>query len=150
MIQSHGYFRTRTCGQDIPCLALAVRQTDRAREHIIRMHLNRERRAREDQLEKQGRARSLRVGAFEPSLTYRGVGIVVDVPGPQVRATPGLGYEADSGLLDCHEVYQVDDVWVEDARPVERSRGAGGATVIPTDHRTGDSRQNLDDEAFPG
>src|SRR6185312_8376861 len=149
MIQSHGYLRTRTCGQDIPCLALAVRQTDRAREHIIRMHLNRERRAREDQLEKQGRARGLRGGALEPNLAYGGVGIVMDVPGPQVVATPGLGYEANSGLLDCHEGLQVDDVGVDDPRwsgpPGER-----GETVMPTDDRTADSTQNVDDDAFPG
>ena len=103
MLQPHGYLRTRTGGKDIPCLVLAMRQTYRAREHIIRMHLNRERRAREDQLEKQGRARGVRAGALEPNLAYGCAGIVMDVPGPQVRATPGLGYEANSGLLDCHK-----------------------------------------------
>src|SRR5579885_1740301 len=108
MLQPHGYLRTRTGGEDMPRLALAVCQTDRAREHIIRMHLDRERRAREDQLQKQGRARRLCVGALEPNLAYAAVGIVMDAPGTQVRATPGLGYEADSGLLDCHEGIRVD------------------------------------------
>ena len=69
MLQSHGYLRIRSGGEDIPCLALAVCQTDRACEHIIRMHLNRERLAREDQLEKQGRAwacRSVRSNQTSP------------------------------------------------------------------------------------
>src|SRR5487761_231877 len=109
MLQSHGNLRARTGRENVPRLTLAVRQADRTREHIIRMHLNRERRAREDQLEKQGRAVSLRVGALEPNFAHRSAGIVMSVPGPQVRATPGLGYEANSGLLDCHEGLQADD-----------------------------------------
>lgn len=115
MLQSHGYLRTCTGGEDIPCLALAMRQTNRAREHIIRMYLNREWCAREDQLEKQGRARGLGADALEPNLAYGCAGIVMDVPRPQVRATPGLGYEAYSGLLDCHEGIQVNDIRVADA-----------------------------------
>lgn len=61
-----------------------------------------------DQLAEQGEAASLRVGApLEPGLTHRDAGIVIDVSEPQVRAIPGLGYQASSGLLDWHEGLRV-------------------------------------------
>src|SRR5512146_1255485 len=126
MLQPHGDLRARTGEEDIPRLTLAVRQTDRAREHIVRMHLNRERRAREDELDEQGGAGSRHVGALEPNLAHRGAGIVIDVPGPQVRATPGLGYQAGPGLLDCHEGLQVDEA---------RLSGTPANQALPSDTR---------------
>ena len=60
-----------------------------------------------DQLAEQGEAASLRVGALEPGLTHRDAGIVIDVSEPQVRAIPGLGHQASSGLLDWHEGLRV-------------------------------------------
>jgi hypothetical protein len=68
---------------------------------------------------------------------------VMDVPGPQVRATPGLGYEANSGLLDCHEGIQVNDLRVDDAR-------WGGAPAANEARPLHPSTQNVDDAAFPG
>ena len=58
-VQADADLRARFRRDDVPCFALAVRHPHRARKRIVRMDLDRQRRAGEQQFEKQGRDRRI-------------------------------------------------------------------------------------------
>jgi hypothetical protein len=53
-LQPDGNFGAGRCGKDVPGLGLAMPQTDRLREGIVRVNLDRQRFLGEQQLEEQG------------------------------------------------------------------------------------------------
>ena len=103
MLQSHGYSGIRRGGEDVPGLALAVRQTDRAGKRVTRVHLNRERLVSKYQLEQQGGGGCPGIGALEPDFPYCSLVVVIGVPGPEIGTAPRLGYDTNAGLLDYPE-----------------------------------------------
>ena len=68
VLQSSADLRVGLGGEDVPCLALAVRHPHRARESVVRMNLDRQWLAGEQQLEQQGRGGRILVGPLEPQL----------------------------------------------------------------------------------
>src|SRR5206468_12022491 len=58
-LQTNADLRARFRRDDVPSLALAVRHSHRAREGIVRMDLDRQWRTGEQQLQQQGRHRSI-------------------------------------------------------------------------------------------
>src|SRR6266536_190386 len=69
-LQTNGNLRARFRRDDVPCFALAVRHPHRAREGVVRMDLDGQWLAREQQLEQQCRRRSGLIGALEPQLSH--------------------------------------------------------------------------------
>jgi len=103
-VQADADLRARFRRDDVPCFALAVRHSHRARKRIVRMNLNRQRRAGEQQLEKQGRRRRLAVGTLEPELSHRIPGTVDAAPGLEIADAPGLVHGPHGGVFDGHRI----------------------------------------------
>jgi len=103
-IQADADLRARLRRDDVPCFALAVRHPHRARKRIVRMDLNRQRRAGEQQFEKQGRNRRIAVGALEPKLSHRIHGTVDAAPRLEIADAPGLVHGPHGRVFDGHRV----------------------------------------------
>jgi len=68
------------------------------------MDLDRQRFAREQQLEQQGRNRSVRVGPPEPQLSHGIVCTVDAAPWPEIAGTPGLVNDPNGSVFDGHKL----------------------------------------------
>ena len=68
------------------------------------MDLNRQRRAGEQQLEKQGRNRRIAVGTLEPELSHRVPGTVDAAPWLEIADAPGLVHGPHGRVFDGHSV----------------------------------------------
>ena len=102
MLQADADLGVRFCRYDVPCLALAIRHPHRARERIVRMDLDGQRLACEQQLEQQGRNRSVFVGPLEPQLPH-GITCTVDAaPWLEIIDPPGLVNDPYGGMFDGH------------------------------------------------
>lgn len=103
LFQAQRYMGTGRCSHNVPGFVLAVRQPDGTGEGIIRMNLNRQRLACEQQFEKQARRRRIFVRALEPQLPYRA--ILMDItPRPKIRLSPRLMNGAHAGMFDRHSI----------------------------------------------
>ena len=71
MIEPEGHFGTGIGGKHVPRFGLAMRQAHRARERVVRMHLNGKCLVGEEQLEQKRRFRRRRIHALEPEFTDR-------------------------------------------------------------------------------
>jgi hypothetical protein len=76
-----------------------MRQTDRLREGIVRVNLDRQRLLREQQLEEKRRIRRVGVSTLEPELADRGAILVDLAPGPKISASPGFADGSNAGML---------------------------------------------------
>jgi len=68
------------------------------------MDLNRQRRAGEQQLEKQGRNRRIAVGALEPELSHGIPGNIDAAPWLEIADAPWLGHGPHGGVFNGHSV----------------------------------------------
>ncbi|MEY9117098.1 hypothetical protein ABIE86_005830 [Bradyrhizobium diazoefficiens] len=94
--------RARRRRQDVPRLGLPVRQADGVCEFVIRVNLDRQGLAGEQQLEQERRAGRTLVDTPKPQLTDRISRSVDAAPGTQIDAAPGFAGDLDGGMLDGH------------------------------------------------
>src|SRR5271168_3158906 len=102
MLQPDADLCVRFCRDDVPGLALAVRQPHRARESIVRMDLDRQWLACEQQLEQQGGDRRVLVGPLEPQLSHGITGTVDAAPWLEIADPPGLVNDPHGGMFGWH------------------------------------------------
>ncbi len=92
------------CGlNDVPGFSLSIGQTDRSRESIIRMHLNRQRLTGEKQLEQERGRRSICAGSLIPKLADRRTITFRMRPRAWIGDAPGLDHGARGYMLNWHE-----------------------------------------------
>src|SRR5437868_14503905 len=105
VLQSNADLRVGLCCDDVPSLALAVRHPHRAREGIVRMDLDRQWRTGEQQLQQQGRHRSIfSISPLEPQLSH-GVTCTVDAaPWLDIADAPGLVHGPYGSVFDGHRL----------------------------------------------
>ena len=90
------------CGQDVPRLGLAARFADRAGEGVSRMHLDRQRLAREKQFEEQRWLVGRGIPPFVPDLANLAVCSAGLAPRPEIGAAPGLFDRSRRGKFYRH------------------------------------------------
>jgi len=88
LLQAKGYFGARSSAQDVPRFSLSIRQTHRLCMHIVGMHLNRKRLAREQQFEKERWGGRRFAGPFVPDFSGRKPVISCPVPRHEVEDAP--------------------------------------------------------------
>ena len=123
-LQPDGNFGAGRRRKDVPGLGLAMLQTDRLCEGVIRMNLDGQRLRREQQLEEQGRIRRVDVGALKPDFAD-GDAIVAHVaPGPEIDAAPGFAHRPNAGMFDRHYFLLVGAAQIESPRPRTSGRSS--------------------------
>src|ERR1700730_18446866 len=106
-LQPDGNFGAGRCGKDVPGLGLAMPQTDRLREGIVRVNLDRQRFLGEQQLEEQGRVWRVHVWALKPEFADRDAILANLAPGPEIGASPGFAHDPHAGMFDRHDILLV-------------------------------------------
>jgi hypothetical protein len=101
-LQTNADLRVRFRRKDVPGFALAVWHSDRAGEGVVRMDLDRQWLAREQQLKQQRCVRSVLVGPLEPQFPD-GVTRAVDVaPWLEIADAPRLVQRPHGRVFDGH------------------------------------------------
>jgi hypothetical protein len=104
VFQSDAYLRIGLGRKDIPGLALAIRHSQCAGESVVRMNLDRQWFAGEQEFEEQSRGLGMLVRPFEPQFA-NGIGRAVKAaPGVQIADPPRLVNDPHGGKLGRHKL----------------------------------------------
>ena len=87
-IEAEGDLGSRSGTQDVPGFGLAVRQSHRLRVRVVRMDLDGQRLAREQQLEQERGIRGRLAGPLVPDFADRDAVMDCLAPGPQIDERP--------------------------------------------------------------
>src|SRR5271168_3842303 len=104
MFQSDAYLRVRLGRKNVPSLALAVRHSHGAGKSVVRMNLDRQGFAGEQEFEEQGRGLGMLARPFEPQFADGIARAVKAAPGWQIADPPRLVNDPHVGKLGRHKL----------------------------------------------